>query len=69
MPNSKKTQEAHENEDEMQIDQPSVQDDGREAITHQTEVYDAPADSSYRPGDPPPSQALFPPIKPAAKAE
>jgi hypothetical protein len=62
MPHRKNEDKPEENKDELQIDQPSVDDpDGREAITHPQEAYDAPADTSYRPGDPPPSQSMFPP--------
>jgi hypothetical protein len=62
MPNKK--DEPVENKEDLQFDQPSVDDpDGRVALTHPEENYALPADSSYRPGDPPPSQSLFPPTK------
>ena len=61
----KKPKDGVEDKDEMQFDQPSVEDpDGREAITHPEETYPRTADTAYRPGDPPPSQSMFPPQKP-----
>lgn len=62
MPDKKQDDKPKENPELLQEDQPSVEDpDGREAITHPEEAYEGNPDTSYRPGDPPPGQAMFPP--------
>jgi hypothetical protein len=63
MPNrDRKPPEGEEDKEQLKVDQPSADDpDPREAITHPTDTYAAPLDRAYRPGDPPPGQAMFPP--------
>lgn len=61
MPNKPKDNEEEEPRELLPDDSPLLSEDGREAITHPEEVYQGPIDSTYRPGDPPPGQSLFPP--------
>lgn len=63
MPNKPKIDEEEQRE-QLQHDQPSGFDpDPREAITHQEESPYGNPDTTYRPGDPPPSQSMYPPLK------
>lgn len=69
MPNKNENKPV-EREEELQNDQPSANDpDPREAITHPDVNPPGNPDTSYRAGDPPPTQSLFPPDRFVEKKE
>lgn len=72
MPNKHKDEEEVVRDvDALQHDQPDPtlpEGTEREAITHPDENPVGNPDSSYRPGDPPAGQAMYPPIVPGSAA-
>jgi hypothetical protein len=61
MPNKNKEEMKELDPQDLPDDSPMLDAEEREAITHPEEAYAGPVDSTYRPGDPPPGQSMFPP--------
>lgn len=64
MPNKNKEEEVERDVDALQNDQPDPagpEGSEREAITHPDANPPGNPDSTYRPGDPPAGQSMFPP--------